>query len=313
MKKLCVFSAIVSVLFVSMSLCHALPGKVTEISSIEELLKFSQDSQSNDFDGEIIKLTCDIDLYGAYFNSIPVFAGTFDGGGHTISNYYIISSATHFTNGGTASGFFNLITLAGTVKNLTTAGNVYGEKANENENSYTGGIAGINFGKILSCHNKGEITAGYGNQSYTAGIVGWNAKKAVVTDCTNTGEIYGADTKDYCLAGEIAGINSGELLSCNNNGKITGGAGAGCVTGGISGENQGIIHSCFNGNEVTGNFGTLGSDTGGITGCNYGTLRDCVNNAYVFPGQSAVKSTTGEVVGFNDDSGIIVNCKPERR
>ena len=63
------------------------PAAIQEISisTPEEFAAFSQNCVSDSYSqGKIFTLEADINLQGVDYNPVPVFAGTFDGKGHTI-------------------------------------------------------------------------------------------------------------------------------------------------------------------------------------------------------------------------------------
>ena len=68
------------------------------ISNAAELAYFSESVKTNYYDGKYISLTADIDLGGKEWAPIGgyyhCFKGTFDGDGHTVSNFTINSPDT---------------------------------------------------------------------------------------------------------------------------------------------------------------------------------------------------------------------------
>jgi hypothetical protein len=106
-----------------------------------------------------------IGYYSADFD-YQIFAGTYDGGGHSISGMYI--------NSGSTVGLFNLLQGA-VVKNLTIKDTYISANAN------IGLIAGTakEGSQVLNCSTSGIIYCG---GSYHAGIVG-NAANTKVMNC----------------------------------------------------------------------------------------------------------------------------------
>ena len=98
---------------------YVVDGDSISIGSAEAFAWFAKQAETNNFAGKAISLTTDIDL-GAYIWK-PIncnFAGTFNGGNHTISNVYttggyqVTSSSTLYGN-----GIFHRV--SGTIENLT--------------------------------------------------------------------------------------------------------------------------------------------------------------------------------------------------
>ena len=78
------------------------------INNLAQLRAFMENVRYNDFMGDTIKLTTDIDCQGGRFNTgdpeyPTTFRGTFDGQGHTISNF------VHEPNDRTEYGYGTLI------------------------------------------------------------------------------------------------------------------------------------------------------------------------------------------------------------
>lgn len=195
---------------------------ITEISTLAELEAFRDSvNNGNTYAGKTVTLKKDIELsskYGEYKNSWipignsntpapdaqPIFAGTFDGGGHSISNVYIAcESETAF--GDAIVGLFGV--NSGTIKRLSVEGDY------TNLNGWcTGGIAGISFGNIDQCCFIGNVNS----QNHTGGIVGGNCRSGTITDCYNTATIHAAN-----CGGGIAGTNDGGTITrCYNLGKV---------------------------------------------------------------------------------------------
>lgn len=80
------------------------------------------------------------------------FSGTFDGNYHTISNLYIKGYSD-------IVGLFKSLSSNGTIQNLILE-NVDIYNSYEGANSYTGGIAGTNYGIIQNCGIKSGTVIG---------------------------------------------------------------------------------------------------------------------------------------------------------
>ena len=269
-----------------------------EISTPVQLAWLAQQvNGGNEFVGLTVRLTEDIYLDGHEWtpigngyreDSTPLgksFAGTFDGGNHTIHDLKISQ-----TKGADyAIGLFGVV-KDGTVKNLKF------ENADINvESSEMAAVAiGMLNGADALAENievlSGSVTAGRGN----AGIVGRMTKSGTIRNCINraditglasggnTGGIVGAAyytatgetmTIDGCSnygnvkgiygVGGIVGLCAANVTGCTNEGKVYGAAAS---IGGIVAEQQnaGSVKNCENRGKVTNSSTAYG--TGGIVG-----------------------------------------------
>lgn len=137
-----------------------------QISNGAELAYLAQQVNSEKIDSEdtFITLTNNIDLNNKAWtpigNSDSVFAGTFDGNGHTISGLYInITGSYSPKKGRLYQGLFGCVE-DGTVQNLIVTGSVtIGNEKSVNV-SCIGGIVGINDGgKVQNCGFYGTVSA----------------------------------------------------------------------------------------------------------------------------------------------------------
>lgn len=175
-----------------------------QISNGAELAYLAQQVNSEKIDSEdtFITLTNNIDLNNKAWTPIGisdsvVFAGTFDGNGHTISGLYIniTDSYSSAKKGKLYQGLFGCVGRGGVVQNLVVAGRVTATGQN-----YVGGIvARLNGGTVQNCGFYGAVTAG---TSYTGGVVGSGS----ATNCwyyrTDDGAsvlgVYGARSGTNC-------------------------------------------------------------------------------------------------------------------
>jgi len=155
------------------------------------------------------------------------FQGTFDGGGHTISNFTINDSGSL-----SYEGLFGYIGDHGTVKNLIISGlevNVTsnaGAVAGRNEgtiediivsnskvivfNNVAGGIAGNNYfnsGIIQNCHILGDVTikcTSTESSTKIGGIVGYSYGSKIL-NCTNAATISNSYSTSSSYYGGIVG------------------------------------------------------------------------------------------------------------
>ena len=196
-------------------LSYGLPKKngIYQIASAENLSAFSQLINESGETGAKAVLVADIDMtdYNDEFQPIgtasAVFAGSFDGQGHTISNLRV--------SGGDAVGLF------GHIGNCSLSNIVFDTSCQVEGSNNVGMLAGYahdDCATITGIENHGSVTAtgntagafvGYGNESATISV----------TNCSNTGTI----TAQYNAAG-LVGPSAGKLSVANsyNIGTITG-------------------------------------------------------------------------------------------
>lgn len=277
------------------------PEVIIILSSTEDFLDFADNCSIDSWSvNKRVVLSNDISLSGTDFETIPVFAGTFDGQGHTISGF-------QSTEQGYIAGLFRYIESNGIVQNLTLTGKISGE----GEKRCIGSICGINYGTIRNCRFQGKVSG----QDTVGGIVALNEVSGVVTQCSVTGHVSG-----YYTTGGIAGENHGVITYCANRSDINDdtawveaddeiGTGvffsinigenetelySGVDTGGIAGYSDGFISNCFN-------YGTVGYEhtgynIGGIAGRQAGIVSLCSNS--------------GKIYGRKDVGGIVGQMEP---
>lgn len=269
-----------------------------KIHTAEELAEFSRNCISESFSrGKCFSLEADIDLTGAAFQPVPVFAGTFEGNGHKITGFSIYSS-------GSDLGLFRHVEGGAIVRNLKVQGTI----SPEGSRTGIGGIAGTNGGTIENCEFAGEIIA----QEALGGIAGTNKSEGIVRKCINEATITG-----NLKTGGITGLNEGLVEGCINRGGINAtdqsaeirsdSFSAGGINleesirvervndaGGISGLSLGTIRGCKNYGAV--GYPHTGYNLGGIAGRQSGLVEQCSNY--------------GAVQGRKDTGGIIGQFEP---
>ena len=131
---------------------------------------------------------------GSYSDSAAnSFRGTYDGGGHIISNLTINTNTDY-------QGIFGYIGNAATVKNV---GVVNGSVRGRNN---TGGLVGLNNGGIVqNCFFSGSITG----SNDTGGIAGGNL--GTIQNCYSDSRVSAGINN---TAGGIAGYNKGTVRNC---------------------------------------------------------------------------------------------------
>ena len=227
------------------------------------------------------------------------FAGTFDGGGHAVSNLKISGEKS-------GVGLFGFIS-GGAVKNLTVRGSVAG-------GYFCGGLAGVCGGEISDVNNEADV---YGTGNYIGGICGEASGKIALTRCENTGSV--SNTSNTRSSGYIAGILgradtycSGSIKECSNKGAVTGYQYVAGIIGGQFGDVD--VAACYNTAKITGvSFGKV--YLAGIAGkSGGGTITDCYNRGDLYDKHwsqghiRAVGGIAGCEEGRNDGTLAISNC-----
>ena len=272
--------------------------EVIYVSNVEELSEIAANCNNDKWSvNKRIELKDDISLAGYDFEPFQIFAGTFNGNGHSISGF-------RYKGSGYADGFFRYITQTGIVQDLTINGIVEAQ----NEKDCTGGLCGVNGGWILNCTFSGKVEG----KSETGGIAGENESSGTIINCSVYGSITG-----YDRAGGMVGANYGTIRSCVNKAGINSDSSwleekdeaglewlledvserklvSGTDIGGIAGYSKGIIANCTNAGVV--GYEHNGYNIGGIAGRQSGRVSSCNN--------------TGRVYGRKDVGGIVGQMEP---
>ena len=251
------------------------------------------------FSGKHFKLTKNIDLggsaanqwtpIGAFVSSVDnkPFAGTFDGGGFTISGLYVNAASED------AQGLFGFISGdAAEIRNLTVSGEARGASA-------VGVVVGGNYGgTVTNCAASGTASGG-GSDGGVGGIVGYNYV-GTVTNCASSVNASGAS------AGCVVGTNGGTVKNCTANGDVSR-SGTNTIVGGVVGYNYGgTVTNCASTCGTVSGSGTV-SMVGGVVGGNYGGTVSCCTAGGNISGTAGTVGAVGGVVGYNY-GGAVINC-----
>ena len=261
---------------------------VRKIATVSEFLRFARSCARESYSSGVrFVLEADIDLDGTDFESIPYFAGEFDGGGHSVSGFAI-------GRAGSRLGLFRQIAPEGSVHDLKAAGSVTPEGTRE----YLGGLCGVNEGSIKNCEFSGEVRG----VNYVGGLIGLNTGK--VSGCRVDVRVCGEHQ-----VGGVAGKNTGVLFNCEIGGEVN----AEAITpsgekrfdlatlsqddfvdlgdiAGVAGENTGVVRFCRA--EGTVGYRYTGYNVGGIVGKNSGFVDNCR-----FEGSVEGRRDVGGIVG----------------
>ncbi|MBR3645341.1 MAG: carbohydrate-binding protein [Lachnospiraceae bacterium] len=144
--------------------------------------------------GKTVTLNADINLGGATIPAMGEFKGTFNGNGHTISNFTI--------NSGDGTGFIKTLEGTGVVKDLHL------ENINVNGGGYhTGGIVGNCKGKITGC----SVTGSVRGANAVGGIAGHTESGALVENSYNRASVFSSEQ----VAGGVVGWAEGGTVRNN--------------------------------------------------------------------------------------------------
>ena len=180
------------------------------------------------------RLIADIDLAGVdscvIASRLYPFSGTFDGDGHTISNFsYTSADATCIGLVACAVG--------AEIKDL----GLIGPSVNLDRGAFHGCLVGhLHAGTITNCYVE---TGSVSGSDYVGGLVGSNG--GAVTNCYFTGDVYGYDN-----VGGLVGENSGTVTNCRSSCSVDGSDNA----GGLVGYNGGSVMVSYTYASVAGDF-----------------------------------------------------------
>ena len=281
--------------------------------------------QKESFEGQIIKLTKDIDLSSFTWEGIgrdgSPFSGSFDGNGHTISGIKIDNSSETLSN----SGFFGYIrnvnvNVSIEIKNIILAGGeIYGGTW---KGSNTGSLAGFVSGNVIftGCHNTGVFVSG-GGGSYTGGLVGYGYGDLSFISCSNNVNIEARAEDKYTYStflGGLIGYIRGSLVInvCYVNGAINAYSKE-CYTGGFIGEYFGDMDKAeISDSYCSSDIVSFSGPAGGFIGfINETSSTILIQRGYVTGSIKNTKGTkatvTGGIIGqlYNTNVNIIIkNC-----
>ena len=289
-----VFSLLLLLAFVLTLVPVGATENTLQLGTVEELIAFSENCRLDSYSrGLSVVLTADLDLTGSAFEPIPVFGGSFNGQGHTISGLTVEAE-------GSDLGFFRYLTATASVTGLHLEGTVTPGGSRSN----LGALAGINEGIVTDCHFNGSVIGA----DQVGGLVGVNAVTGIVENSSVSGTVSGNH-----YVGGIAGKNAGVLRNNKNEAgvnetvqensidiaditvdTITNSEAINTVTdiGGIAGGSTGVIRGCENHGAV--GYPQMGYNIGGIVGSQSGYVTQCKNYGAV-SGRKEVGGIVGQL------------------
>ena len=241
-----------------------------------------------DFEGRTIVLMRDINLAGIEWRRIGLpghsFAGSFNGGGHSIIGLSITTSSKQ-------DGFFGDVN-GGCITNFAIKGSVQGDWE-------IGGVCGVmHAGHIVNVYS--EVSLIKTTDDFEGGICGHLGIDGFIDHCTQNARVNSGDQDPY--RGGITGANHGVISHCVNKSSVD------CnwdYVGGITGKCvEGLIEYCANYGQVSGGGDTqwAGGIAGLITG---GIIFGCYNDGYIY---SSNDDEIGGIAGQRKDSGAVFCC-----
>ena len=261
---------------------------VRRIETRSDFLRFARSCARESYSSGVrFVLETDIDLSGADFESVPYFAGEFDGGGHSVSGLSI-------TRAGSRLGLFRTVGEGASVHDLKVSGSVTPDGTRQ----YIGGLCGVNEGTIKNCEFSGEVRG----VNDVGGLVGLNSGS--VTGCRTEARVCGEHR-----VGGVVGKNGGVLFNCEGAGEVNteeitpdGEKSFDLATlsqddftdlsdiGLVAGENSGVLRYCRGKGAVGWHY--TGYNVGGVAGSNSGLVDNCR-----FEGSVEGRRDVGGIVG----------------
>lgn len=224
-----------------------------QIGTPEQLAKLAKDvSEGTSYAGEYFKLTADLDLSAHVWMPIGLqrtnggsweliskpFAGSFDGGGRTISGMFVDQRKSLSER--YSGGLFGLIRNTGTedcgVRNLTIAG----------------GQIYFNGDDASDCAGNGILAGVAGDESYRVDFEGISISDGSI-------QCFGGETRDRIAGGMLGYVTGARVSDCSvENIKISGVSNS----GGFVGRDRGSVYrNCTAAGELSGYY-SLGGFVG---------------------------------------------------
>lgn len=245
----------------------ALETGVYQIGSAAELAWFANRLQTYPASNGV--LTAEIDLNHQPWTPMcgtaeaAAFTGTFDGAGRTIQNLYISSRQ---------SGAALFMGSAGTIQNLTVAGQVHG-------GDDAAAIAAYNYGTLENCHSTAAVSGG----NRVGGVTAQNYGEVI--GCSGRGSVSASS-----YAGGVVAVNKDTVQSSFNTGMVQT---TGAFSGGVVAANEGQVTDCYNTGLVVGKAAVFHSYVGGVVAWNNGAVSDLYNTGSVVSTGSYVGGAVG--------------------
>ncbi len=280
-------------------------------------------NDGNNFSGYTISLVHDIDLKNEEWEPISnyaygtgadsVFAGTFDGQNHTVSNLTIANNTVDALGAteGIPSGFFGSVGGC-TIRNLKLSAVSITCPTTLNAGLFALHVVGTG---VATVDNVQVLSGTVSSADNAAGLIAFASVSCVITDCVNRANVSG-----YSPAG-IVGVLRDEtnpvaprIDGCVNYGTITStdnsGAGAGGIAGKVQAGDAGVrVENCTNygniiatkGNTYAGGISGLADSVQGSNGTAYFIKNTNYGNVSSDVAENGAYGRAGGIIGKNSN------------
>ena len=256
----------------------------TLVSTLGELARGIVANPGGDF-----ALVNNLNIGGYTYTYVPIpttFTGTFEGLGHTISNFSIDDNVDSNV------GLFAELGTGGTLRDIgVIKANVIGL----HEQGFVGVLVGtieVSGTAIIDAHASGTVAGGYGCSC--GGLVGYDVgtiRNSYATDMISAGA--------GSHVGGLVGFSFGSVVNSHASGAVN--TGDGGAAGGLIGQNYGTITASYGSGQVFGETATNGVNSvtaGGLVGINRGGI----TTSYATGDVIAYGARVGGLAGFNSGS-----------
>lgn len=301
---------------------------------------------------DCFRLGADIDLSSeivirnnADYDLAISFAGTFDGGGHTISNWKMGLWPHSEYSGGNIHTYPLFPINFGTIKDLNIIlSKDYASLPDRTGDYLSGGLVCDNYGLIQNCRVEGTL-AGTGLRGPSGLIAGTNGNGGKIVDCSASGTIKvpsgGYDTHRGFVGGIVGESNAASIsyltpntgITWTSSDFLTNDAGMdsldaplirGCTAdvtisgtaikgmGGILGgaDKHTLVEDCSASVQLSAGGQKIYNCLGGVVGSLRGTVKNCKADGKITLTSTSAKtpSAVGGVVGLASDTAEISGC-----
>lgn len=283
------------------------------IATAQQLVAFAASINTDEnYQDAYVVLTADISLKGIDWlpsgsNQAYPFSGTFDGGGHTISDMTVGSESDPADY--QYVGLFGYANNA-TIRNVNLTNVSIHNYYTGDGRAYTGVIAGaVEVSTYIdSCSTQGALTVRADKQCYAGGLVsftsGTDGAESYVSNCRTDVDITSVSDTSWVYAGGISGlVNRSYIVNCYTFGDVTGDSTVNvnrAAVGGIAGFQAGYVRNCY----AMGDMKTVlsSTDVGGYAGRHTGIA----TTYYAYYNTDAAHYSGNTLLNPTPDVGVYV-------
>ncbi len=269
-------------------------------------IEFDVDHTAVDWNGDGTVDSLDDSGFTSIGNVSVQFTGSYDGGGHTISNLYINDSQQRYV------GMFGYARFNGssrTLKNISLIDVSVSSFCSYicNVGGLAGWIVGANGGGITTNNSvTGRVyhsctgTSTWIHTSNIGGLVG-QADYADIVNSHAACSVYSSSTKYAYSTGGIVGDTTGGITKCYATGSVYSHSAKAIFAGGIAGTTYDSITNSYATGSVF-SYSTNGSYAGGLVGESLGgeEIKNCYATGSVYSYYSSDKSWAGGLAGYSN-------------